>query len=157
MAKKVILTPLYGQSPCVEKAAIAFSERQWEKVLKLRKNFPECWDPEYAATIRFGEVELVHHGTCEYFVCVPVINAPYARILTFGTYEIPDLIIDEEKEAVITALKKHRGFKRLLNEHQTGKLIWAYSSEFDDVRRRKFPTFYVVVNTSQSPVEMFVP
>jgi hypothetical protein len=155
--KKIVLTPCYGPNSYPKQAAVAFSERQWVKVLKLRKSFPECWDPEYAATIRFGEVELVHHGTCEYFVCVPIINAPYARILTFGTYEIPDLIIDEEKEAVITALKKHRGFKRLLNEYHAGKLIWAHSSEFDDVREKKFPTFYVVINTSQSPVELVVP
>jgi hypothetical protein len=104
--KKVVLTPLYGQNPNTENAAIAFSERQWEKVLKLRKSFPECWDPEYVATVRFGELKLLHHGTCEYFMCVPIINAPYARIFTFGTYEVPDLIIDREKAAVIAALKK---------------------------------------------------
>jgi len=155
--KKVVLTPLYGQNPCVEHAAIAFSERQWEKVLKLRKRFPECWDPEYAAEVRIGELKLLHHGTCEYFMCVPVINAPYARILTFGTYEIPDLIIDKEKEAVISALKRHRGFNRLLNKYHAGKLIWAYASEFDEIRGQKFPTFYVIINTSRFPVELLVP
>jgi len=155
--KKVVLTPLYGQNSCVENAAIAFSERQWEKVLKLRKSFPECWDPEYVDTVRLGELKLLHHGTCEYFMCVPIINAPYARIFTFGTYEVPDLIIDKEKASVITALKKHRGFRRLLNKYQAGKLIWAYVSEFNDVREKKFPTFYVVVNTSRSPVELLVP
>jgi hypothetical protein len=155
--KKVVLTPLYGPNPYAEHAAIAFSERQWEKVLKLRKNFPECWDPEYAATVPFGEVKLVHHGTCEYFMCVPVINAPYARIIAFGTYDIPDLIIDEEKRAVINALKKHRGFQRLLNKYHAGKLVWAHASEFDGVRGQKFPTFYVIINTSQEPVELLVP
>jgi hypothetical protein len=155
--KKLILTPIYGQNSCVEHAAVAFSERQWEKVLKLRKRFPECWDPEYAATVPFGEVKLVHHGTCEYFMCVPIINAPYAKILTFGTYEIPDLIIDKEKEAVIAALKENRSFRRLLNKYKSGKLIWAHASEFDEVRKEKFPTFYVVINTSRSEVELLVP
>jgi len=54
--KKVVLTPLYGQNPNAENAAIAFSERQWGKVLKLRKSFPECWDPEYAAGVQIGNV-----------------------------------------------------------------------------------------------------
>jgi hypothetical protein len=155
--KKVVLTPLYGQNPNTENAAIAFSERQWEKVLKLRKSFPECWDPEYVATVRFGELKLLHHGTCEYFMCVPIINAPYARIFTFGTYEVPDLIIDREKAAVIAALKKHRGFRRLLNEYRAGKLMWAYISDFDDVRNEKYPVFYVILNNADSPVELVIP
>jgi hypothetical protein len=154
--RKLILTPIYGQNSCVEHAAIAFSERQWEKVLKLRKRFPECWDPECAAVVPFGGVKLMHHGTCEYFMCVPVINAPYARIFTFGTYEIPDLIIDKEKEAVITALKENRSFRRLLNKYKSGKLIWAHASEFNEVRGWKFPNFYVIVNTSQEPVELSI-
>jgi len=155
--KKVVLTPLYGQNPCVEKAAIAFSERQWKKLLKLPTEYPDCWDPEYAATVRLGELKLLHHGTCEYFMCVPIINAPYARIFTFGTYEVPDLIIDKEKAAVISALKKHRGFRRLLDEYRAGKLIWAYAREFDDVRKRKYPVFYVILNNANSPVELIVP
>jgi len=155
--RKVVLTPLYGQNPNTENAAIAFSERQWEKVLKLRKSFPECWDPEYVATVSLGELKLLHHGTCEYFMCVPVINAPYARIFTFGTYDVPDLIIDEERRAVIAALKKHKGFRRLLNKYRAGKLIWAYASEFDDVRKRKYPVFYVILNNANSPVELLIP
>jgi hypothetical protein len=145
MRRQIVLEP---------QAAIAFSERQWEKVLKLRKSFPECWDPEYVATVSFGEVKLLHHGTCEYFMCVPIINAPYARIFTFGTYEAPDLIIDEERRAVINALKRNRSFRKLLDKYQTGKLMWAYDSEFDDVRKRKYPVFYVILNNSRSSIEI---
>jgi ribosome-binding factor A len=102
--KKIVLT------------AIAFSERQWGKVLKLRKSFPECWDPEYAA------------GVC--FVCTSKdlrYAHPYAKVLTFGTYEKADLIADEEK--VVKALKRHRTFQRL--KYGWAEIVWAYVSEFD--------------------------
>jgi hypothetical protein len=157
--KKVVLTPLYGQNPNVENAAIAFSERQWEKVLKLRKNFPECWDPEYAAEVRIGNVKVWHSGDCEYFVCTSKnidLTTPYAKILTFGTYEKADLVVDKEKEAVLKALKKHRAFQQLLKVYGWAEIVWAHLREFDSVRK-KLPTFYVVVNTSQSPVELLVP
>jgi hypothetical protein len=134
--------------------AIAFSERQWRNLLKLPAGCSECWDPEYVANVCIGELKLLHYGACEYFMCVPVINSPYARIFVFGTYEVPDLIIDRDKAAVITALKKHRGFRRLLNKYRAGKLMWAYASEFDDVRKRKYPVFYVILNNSNSPVEI---
>jgi len=155
--KKVVLTPIYGQNPYVEGAAIAFSERQWKNLLKLPTEYPDCWDSEYVATVRLGGLKLLHHGTCEYFMCVPVINAPYARIFVFGTYEVPDLIIDKEKAAVIAALKKHRGFRRLLNKYKAGKLVWAHASEFDDVRDNEYPVFYVILNNADSPVELLIP
>jgi hypothetical protein len=82
---------------------------------------------------------------------------PYAKVLTFGTYEKADLIVDKEKEAVLKALKRHRTFQRLLNTYGWAEIIWAYVSEFDKVRKRKLPTFYVVVNTSHSPVELLIP
>jgi hypothetical protein len=72
----------------------------------------------------------------------------------FGTYEVPDLIIDSERKAVIAALKRNRSFRKLLDEYQAGKLMWAYSSEFDDVRKRKYPVFYVILNNSNSPIEI---
>jgi len=156
--KKVILTPLYGQNPNPDNAAIAFSERQWEKMLKLRKRFPECWDPEYAAEVGIGNVKVWHSGDCEYFVCTSKdlrYAHPYAKVLTFGTYEKADLIGDEEKAAVLKALKRHRTFQRL--KYGWAEIVWAYVSEFDSVRKRKFPTFYVVVNTSHFPVELIVP
>jgi len=134
--------------------AVAFSEKQWKRLFKLPNKCSECWDPEYVATVRFGELKLLHYGACEYFMCVPIINAPYARIFVFGTYEVPDLIIDREREAVITALKKHRGFRKLLDEYRAGKLMWAYASEFDNVRDKKYPVFYVILNNSRSPVEI---
>jgi len=158
--KKVVLTPLYGQNPSPENAAVAFSERQWEKVLKLRKNFPECWDPEYAAEVRIGNVKVWHSGDCEYFVCTSKdlrYTHPYAKVLTFGTYEKADLIGDEEKAAVLKALKRHRTFQKLLKTYGWAEIVWAYVSEFDFVRKMKLPTFYVVVNTSKSPVELVIP
>jgi hypothetical protein len=158
--KKVILTPLYGQNPNADNAAIAFSERQWEKVLKLRKSFPECWDPEYAAGVRIGDVKVWHSGDCEYFVCTSKdlrYAHPYAKVLTFGTYEKADLIVDAEKVAVLKALKRHRTFQRLLKIYGRAKILWAYLREFDQVRKKKLPTFYVVVNTSHSPVELLIP
>jgi len=129
-------------------------------VLKLRKRFPECWDPEYAAGVGIGGVKVWHSGDCEYFVCTSKdlrYAEPYAKVLTFGTYEKADLIGDEEKVAVLRALKRHRTFQRLLKVYGRAEIIWAYVSEFDDVRRNKFPTFYVVVNTSHSPVELLIP
>ncbi len=158
--KKVVLTPLYGQNPDADNAAIAFSERQWEKVLKLRKSFPECWDPEYAAGVQIGNVKVWHSGDCEYFVCTSKdlrYAEPYAKVLTFGTYEKADLIVDKEKEAVLRALKRHRTFQRLLKRYGRAEILWAYVSEFDGVRKMKLPTFYVVVNTSHSPVELVIP
>jgi len=158
--KKVVLTPLYGQNSCPENAAVAFSERQWEKVLKLRKSFPECWDPEYAAEVRIGNVKVWHSGDCEYFVCTSKdlrYTHPYAKVLTFGTYEKADLIGDEEKAAVLKALKRHRTFQKLLKTYGWAEIVWAYVSEFDFVRKMKLPTFYVVVNTSKSPVELVIP
>ncbi len=158
--KKVILTPLYGQNPDANNAAIAFSERQWEKLLKLRKSFPECWDPEYAAGVEIGNVKVWHSGDCEYFVCTSKdldLCIPYAKVLTFGTYEKADLILDEEKAAVLKALKRHRTFQRLLKAYGWAEIIWAYVSGFDKVRKIKLPTFYVVVNTSHSPVELVIP
>jgi hypothetical protein len=158
--KEVVLTPIYGQNPCVENAAIAFSERQWEKVLKLRKRFPECWDPELAVGVRIGGVKVWHSGDCEYFVCTSKdlrFAHPYAKVLTFGTYEKADLIVDKEKEAVLKALKRHRAFQKLLKMYKAAEIVWAYVSEFNEVRKAKMPTFYVVVNNSYSPVELIVP
>jgi hypothetical protein len=158
--KRIVLTPLYGQNPCVENAAIAFSERQWVKVMKLRKSFPECWDPEYAAGVRIGNVKVWHSGDCEFFVCTSEnldYATPYAKVLTFGIAEAADLIVREEKIAVLKALKRHRTFQKLLKRYGWAEIVWAYVNEFDEVRRRKFPTFYVVVNTSSSPVELLVP
>jgi hypothetical protein len=68
-----------------------------------------------------------------------------------------EVSIDREKAAVITALKKHRGFRRLLSEYRAGKLILAYASEFDDVRNEKYPVFYVILNNADSPVELLIP
>jgi hypothetical protein len=34
------------------------------------------------------------------------------------------------------------------------RLMWAYSSEFDEVRDRKYPVFYVMLNDSKSPIEV---
>ncbi len=158
--KKVVLTPLYGQNPDANNAAVAFSERQWEKVLKLRKSFPECWDPEYAAGVEIGDVKVWHSGDCEYFVCTSKdlrYAEPYAKVLTFGTYEKADLILDEEKAAVLKALKRCRAFQRLLKSYGWAEIIWAYVSGFDKVRKIKLPTFYVVINTSHSPVELVIP
>ena len=143
--KRVVLEPY---------DAVAFSERQWKSLLKLPTKCLECWDPEYVATVRLGELKLLHHGTCEYFMCVSVINAPYARIFVFGTYEVPDLIIDREREAVIGALKRNRSFRKLLDEYRVGKLVWAHASEFDDVRDKKYPVFYVILNNLRSPIEI---
>jgi hypothetical protein len=134
--------------------AIAFSERQWRSLLKLPTECSECWDPEYVATVRFGELKLLRYGACEYFMCVPIINAPYARIFVFGTYEVPDLIIDSERKAVIAALKRNRSFRKLLDEYRAGKLMWAYSGEFDDVRDERYPVFYVILNNSRSSIEI---
>ncbi len=84
-------------------------------------------------------------------------KVPYARIFVFGTYEVTALIIDRERETVITALKRNRSFRRLLrllDKYQAGKLVWAYDSEFDDVRDKKYPVFYVLLNNSKSPIEI---
>jgi hypothetical protein len=32
--------------------------------------------------------------------------------------------------------------------------MWAYASEFDNVRDKKYPVFYVILNNSRSPVEI---
>jgi hypothetical protein len=142
---KVVLEP---------RTAIAFSERQWKNLFKLPTKCSECWDPEYVAAFHLGDVKLLHHGTCEYFVCVPVIDAPYARVFVYGTYDIPDLIIDWEKKAVIEALKKNASFRRLLNKYRSGKLMWAFASVFDEVRDEKYPVFYVIINNSKASIEI---
>ncbi len=54
--------------------AVAFSERQWKNLLKLPSECSECWDPEYVATVRLGELKLLHYGACEYFMCMPIIK-----------------------------------------------------------------------------------
>jgi len=105
-------------------------------------------------------VKVWHSGDCEYFVCTSKdlrYAQPYAKVLTFGTYEKADLIGDEDKAAVLKALKRHRTFQKLLKTYGWAEIVWAYVREFDSVRRKKLPTFYVVINTSPEAVELIVP
>jgi len=128
--------------------AVAFTEKEWKELLKFPTDCPHCWDPEYV----FEVSGLVHTGADEYFV-VGDDDEPYAKIIVFGV-ESSDLILDWAKRAALDALKRHRDFRKLLRRYGVGGIVWAFSSEFDDVRHLKYPTFYVIVNDSKSVIRI---
>jgi hypothetical protein len=128
--------------------AIAFTEREWKELLNFPVDCRHCWDPEYTLKIN----GLVHTGADEYFI-VGAVDAPYAKIIVFGV-ESSDLILDWKKRAVLDALKKHKNFRKLLNRYQFAKIVWSYADMFDDVRNKKYPVFYVIVNDSKSVIEI---
>jgi len=128
--------------------AVAFTEKEWKELLNFPTNCPYCWDPEYI--FKIGKIGRT--GADEYFV-VGAVDAPYAKIIVFGV-ESSDLILDWKKRAVLDALKKHKSFRKLLNRYGVARIMWAFADIFDDVRDRKYPTFYVVINDSKSVIEI---
>ncbi|NAZ24039.1 MAG: hypothetical protein GU346_06275 [Thermocrinis sp.] len=121
------------------KAAIAFTEKGWKRWRGL--------------AIEKG-IKLLHYGANEYFMCVPVINAPFAKVVVITVDEV--YLTEDDKRAVVEALRKSRAFMSLMKRRNipVARLMWAYSSEFDEVRDRKYPVFYVVLNDSNSPIEV---
>jgi hypothetical protein len=131
------------------RTAIAFSENEWKELFNASTNCTHCWDPEYVVEVN----KFQRTGADEYFI-VGAVNAPYAKILVFSVYDIPRLTIDWQKRAVLEALKMHKDFCKLLNKHGIARLMWAFADEFDKMRNRKYPIFYVVINDSKSTIEI---
>ena len=136
------------------RTAIAFSEKEWRELLRLPTDCHHCWDPEYTFEVRIGGIELKRSGCNEYFICGP-IDAPWARVIVFGIYDTPDLVINWQKKAVLDSLKRNRRFRWLLSRYKVARLLWAFADMFDQVRERNYPTFYVIVNDTKSAVEIF--
>ena len=124
-------------------AAMAFTEEGWKRWRDLARVF----------LIEKG-IKLLHYGANEYFMCVPVINAPFAKVVVITVDEVH--LTEDDKGAVVEALRKSRAFMSLMKKRNVpmAGLMWAYSSEFDEVRDRKYPVFYVMLNDSNSPIEV---
>jgi hypothetical protein len=129
--------------------AIALTKKEWKELLNFPTDCAHCWDPEYVFEID----RLKRTGANEYFI-TGAVDAPYARVFVFGVYDVPDLIIDWQKRAVLNALKEHKDFCKLLNRYGIARIVWAFADMFDKVRDRKYPTFYVVINDSKSTIEI---
>ena len=123
--------------------AIAFTEEGWKRWRDLARAF----------LIEKG-IKLLYYGANEYFMCVSVINAPFAKVIVITVDEVH--LTEDDKRAVVEALRKSRAFMSLMRKRNVpvARLMWAYSSEFDNVRDRKYPIFYALLNDSKSPIEV---
>jgi len=123
--------------------AIAFSERQWER-----------WKFAARDYLVERDISLIITGLRGYL--------PFARVvvITFDDVEITD----DEKEAVVEALKRNRSFRRLMERAGgDGQLVWEDTQGGDLVmgedgrirlRGEKPPVFYVLVNDKERAVEI---
>jgi hypothetical protein len=123
--------------------AIAFTERQWKRWREVARDY-----------LVERDISLIITGLRGYL--------PFARVvvITFGDVEITD----DEKEAVVEALKRNRSFRRLMERAGgVGQLVWEDTQGGDlvigeDGRIRligkKPPVFYVLVNDKERAVEI---
>jgi hypothetical protein len=123
--------------------AVAFTEKGWERWKRIAREY----------FIEKG-IRLIRYGANEYFMCVSVIDAPFARVIVITVDEVH--LTEDDKRAVVEALRESRAFVSLMKERRVpvARLMWAYSSEFDGVRDGKYPVFYVILNNSKFPIEI---
>jgi hypothetical protein len=124
--------------------AIAFTERHWNNWVRRATDY-----------LIEKEIYLMITGLRGYL--------PFARVVVITFGKVGDEITDDEKEAVVKALKRNRSFRRLMGRAGGGQLVWENTHGSDllidehgrvRLRSKKPPVFYVLVNDKKKPVEI---
>jgi hypothetical protein len=133
--------------------ALVLSEKQLEqffkriKLLKERNEF---------------NINLYRHAENKFYTAIPLFKTylPFAEIEVITTE--PDRIFDSvenEVKPIRQALKRNKRFKLLLESKNipVWQLVWKYSfsvEEFEEIRKIKYPLFYVILNNSRESIEI---
>jgi hypothetical protein len=127
--------------------AVAFSEKQYQRFLKQVKSL--------------NELQLYRHGENQFYTAIPLLKSylPFAEIKVI-TVE-PDRIFTHETKPIREALKRNKAFRQLLKKgnYPVWQLVWKYSfsiDEFEEIKKLRYPVFYVILNNSNEVVEISV-
>jgi len=132
--------------------ALAFSEKQWKRFIKQVKQLKEQGGIN---------ISIYSHGENEFYTAIPLLKTslPFAEVKVITVEPERIFTIDDETKIIRQALKKSRGFKRIvnLNNVPVWELVWKYSfsvEDFEEIRKIEYPLFYVVLNNSKESIEI---
>lgn len=122
--------------------AVAFSEKQYQRFLKQAKNLKELY--KHAENQFYAATPLL--TTYLPFVEVKVLTVEPCRIFAS---------IESDMKPIKEALKNNKSFRKLIRLSWT--MVWKFSfsiDEFEEIKKIKYPVFYVILNNSDQTIEI---